>query len=111
MMGHRSGETGAWMGQSVGATLPVLRIRPEPLPEVVPATPARTRGIGWWVFGVFALLLVGRNWALFTTPNVEEGDAAANSILVDNAKHFGQLVGNYSRLGFHHPGPGFLYVH
>jgi hypothetical protein len=62
------------------------------------------------VFGLLATLLVGRNWTLFTTRMYEEGDAAANSILVDNAKHFSQLVGNYSRVGFHHPGPGFLYV-
>jgi hypothetical protein len=78
-----------------------------------PTTPAAPRGTAspvWWVFGLLATLLVGRNWALFTTRMYEEGDAAANSILVDNAKQFTQLVGNYSRVGFHHPGPGFLYV-
>ncbi len=96
------------MGQSVEA-LPVVS-RPAPALSLVDA-PRRPRGLGWWVFGVLATLLVGRNWNLFVTPMVEEGDAAANSILVDNAKHFSQLVGNYSRVGFHHPGPGFLYVH
>ncbi|MBB4517828.1 hypothetical protein [Paraburkholderia fungorum] len=40
----------------------------------------------------------------------ETGDFAANSLLVLQAKHFGLLVGNYSRVGFNHPGPAFLYV-
>ena len=64
----------------------------------------------WWVFPVFAALLLFRSRDLFTRLIVEEGDAAANSILVEQAKGFSQLVGNYSRIGFHHPGPGFLYV-
>jgi hypothetical protein len=80
-----------------------------PVDGAVPARPARNPV--WWMFGLLTALLLGRNWALFRTPMVEEGDAAANSILVDNAKQFSQLVGNYSRVGFHHPGPAFLYVH
>jgi hypothetical protein len=39
----------------------------------------------------------------------EQGDAAANSIITEQAKHFTLLVGNYSRLGFSHPGPAFFY--
>ena len=105
------------MGQSLETASVVPRSRglsavvgsgapPDPaLPATRPASPV------WWVFGLLATLLVGRNWTLFTTRKYEEGDAAANSILVDNAKQFTQLVGNYSRVGFHHPGPGFLYVH
>ena len=66
------------------------------------------------VFGVsagalFALLLL-RNPAVFDRVVYERGDAAANSILASDAKHFGLLVGNYSRFRFHHPGPAFLYV-
>jgi hypothetical protein len=64
----------------------------------------------WWVFLGFAALLLFRSRELFTRVIIEEGDAAANSILVEQAKQFSQLVGNYSRIGFHHPGPGFLYV-
>jgi hypothetical protein len=40
----------------------------------------------------------------------ETGDFAANSLLVLQAKRFDLLVGNYSRVGFNHPGPAFLYV-
>jgi hypothetical protein len=38
------------------------------------------------------------------------GDAAVNSLLVIRAEHLQQLAGNYSRVGFHHPGPAFFYV-
>jgi hypothetical protein len=58
------------------------------------------------VFGV----LVFRNRFLFTTPLYELGDSGANSIIVGQAKHFGLLVGNYSRQGFSHPGPAYFYV-
>jgi hypothetical protein len=55
-------------------------------------------------------LLCVRNRFLFTTKLYEQGDAAANSILITQAKHVTLLVGNYSRQGFHHPGPGYMYV-
>ncbi|MCC6226233.1 MAG: hypothetical protein IT195_07495 [Microthrixaceae bacterium] len=38
----------------------------------------------------------------------EDGDFAANSILIDRALDGRLLVGNYSRVGFHHPGPAIL---
>lgn len=68
----------------------------------------------WWVWAVpftllFALLCV-RNRFLFTTRLYEQGDAGANSILITQAKHFTLLIGNYSREGFHHPGPAYMYV-
>jgi hypothetical protein len=68
----------------------------------------------WWVWAVpfaflFALLCV-RNRFLFTTRLYEQGDAGANSILIEQAKHFTLLIGNYSREGFNHPGPAYLYV-
>ena len=34
----------------------------------------------------------------------------ANSILIEQARHFTLLVGNYSRDHFHHPGPAYMYV-
>ena len=58
---------------------------------------------------LFALLCV-RNRFLFTTRLYEQGDAGANSILIEQAKHFTLLVGNYSREGFNHPGPAYMYV-
>ncbi len=68
----------------------------------------------WWVWVVpsallFALLCV-RNHFLFTTRLYEQGDAGANSILINQAKHFTLLFGNYSREGFNHPGPAYMYV-
>jgi hypothetical protein len=69
---------------------------------------------GWGVFAamsaaVFAILL-GHNSFVFSTRFYEGGDGGANSILAIHAKHFTQLVGNYSRIGFAHPGPAFIYV-
>jgi hypothetical protein len=101
------------------ATSPVSPdpLRPTALAGDTAARATRSRRVGeprprlWWVFPALAALLLLRNRYLFSRAIYEEGDAAANSILVDNAKHFSQLVGNYSRIGFHHPGPAFLYVH
>ncbi|WP_238005290.1 hypothetical protein KZZ52_17270 [Dactylosporangium sp. AC04546] len=61
-------------------------------------------------FLTLATLLVLRNRVLFSAVVNEGGDSGANSILVLRAKDFDQLVGNYSRIGFNHPGPAFLYV-
>ena len=33
-----------------------------------------------------------------------------NSLLVIRAEHFSQLTGNYSRVGFHHPGAALIYM-
>ncbi|GAA4723683.1 hypothetical protein GCM10023263_77060 [Phytohabitans rumicis] len=55
-------------------------------------------------------LLLARNHRVFTGAVYERGDFAANSIITADAKHFELLVGNYSRLGFSHPGPAFFYV-
>lgn len=41
--------------------------------------------------------------------NYETGDFAANSLLIQDAKNFNLFVGNYSRIGFNHPGPAILY--
>jgi hypothetical protein len=55
-------------------------------------------------------VLLARNAFLFTTPEYEDADMAANSILIEQARRFTLLVGNYSRERFNHPGPAFLYV-
>ncbi len=94
-----------------------------PGPETVgtggaPAEPAAPRGDGagrpWWVWAVpFTLLFVMlcvRNRFLFTTRLYEQGDGGANSILIEQAKHFTLLIGNYSREHFNHPGPAYMYV-
>jgi hypothetical protein len=68
----------------------------------------------WWVWAIpFALLFVllcARNWFLFTTRLYEQGDSGADSILIEQAKHFTLLIGSYSREGFNHPGPAYMYV-
>jgi len=58
---------------------------------------------------VFGVLLV-RSRFLFDTRLYEGGDSGANSILIEQAKRFTLLVGNYSREHFNHPGPAYLYV-
>jgi hypothetical protein len=63
----------------------------------------------WWIWVVpsvlLFVLLCARNRFLFTDRLYEQGDSAANSILIAQARHFTLLVGNYSRKGFNHPGP------
>jgi hypothetical protein len=70
--------------------------------------------VGRWVWlGAFALLsglMLIRSSFLFTTRLFETSDQAVNSILVAQAQHFALLHGNYSREGFFHPGPAYLYV-
>jgi hypothetical protein len=74
----------------------------------------RLSAAGRWVWlGSFALLaglLLIRSSFLFTTPLYETADEADNSILVMQAQHFTLLHGNYSREGFWHPGPAYMYV-
>lgn len=63
--------------------------------------------------GVFILttaLLIFANRAQILTSSYAIGDAAANSLLILDAKSFHLWVGNYSRVGFNHPGPAILYV-
>jgi len=72
------------------------------------------RGPRWVVMAattaaLFVLLCV-RNRFLFTTRLYEDADMGANSILIEQARHFTLLVGNYSRDHFHHPGPAYMYV-
>jgi hypothetical protein len=55
-------------------------------------------------------VLLVRNAFLFSRPEYEDADMGANSILIEQARRFTLLVGNYSREGFNHPGPAFLYV-
>lgn len=60
-------------------------------------------------FAIIAILIFSSQDAIRVAGN-EVGDFAANSLLVQDAKTFDLLVGNYSRVGFNHPGPAILYV-
>lgn len=77
-----------------------------------PASAGRLRP--WWVVAALAAALVAllcvRNRFLFTTRLYEDADMGADSILIEQARHFTLLVGNYSRDHFHHPGPAYMYV-
>ena len=68
----------------------------------------------WWIwtvpFAVVLGVLLARNAFLFSSPLYEEADMGANSILIEQARRFTLLVGQYSREKFNHPGPAFLYV-
>src|ERR1700751_2914121 len=57
-----------------------------------------------------AVLLCVRNRFLFSARLYEDADMGADSILVEQARHFTLLAGNYSRDHFHHPGPAYMYV-
>lgn len=57
-----------------------------------------------------AVIVVAHNRWVLHVPVFEDGDAAANAVLIDRATSLRLTVGNYSRLGFNHPGPALLYV-
>jgi hypothetical protein len=92
---------------------PLLGSRsPGPPPRASSITGAGRRP--WWTWAApFALVLtvlVVRSRFLFTVSFYEQGDAGANSILIQQAMHGTLLIGNYSREGFNHPGPAYMYV-
>ena len=60
--------------------------------------------------GTIFAFLVASTWDLLSVPFTVWGDAAANSLLIDRALDGRLVVGHYSRAGFNHPGPAFLYV-
>lgn len=64
----------------------------------------------WTATLITTVVAVVRNGLLFTRAQYPFGDAALNGLLVDRAEHVQQLVGNYSRVGFHHPGPALFYL-
>ena len=61
-------------------------------------------------FLLLAAVLLVRNAYLFSAKIYENADYAANTIAVLQAKRFDLLTGNYSKEGFYHPGPAFLYA-
>ncbi len=55
-------------------------------------------------------LLAAERQLLFDRFMLPVGDNAADDLLVIDAKHLHLLHGNYSRFGFYHPGPWFIFV-
>lgn len=68
-----------------------------------------------WRAFVIWLAMVGGTIAtmdayLFREVVFETDDAAANGLQIRRAKSFEEIEGNYSRWGFHHPGPAMFYL-
>ena len=60
-----------------------------------------------WMLFIFLATVIFLLMADITTIKLatyESGDFAANSLLIQEAKSFSLWVGNYSRVGFNHPG-------
>lgn len=62
------------------------------------------------VFVLISAFMVTLYLPAIKNATMEIGDQAANSLLIQSAKHFELLTGNYSRIGFFHPGPAILYT-
>jgi hypothetical protein len=96
----------------------ISRERETPVPANTAATDRASQAQGrvrlWWVVAMttaaLVVLLCVRNRFLFSTRLYEDADMGANSILVEQARNFTLLIGNYSRDHFHHPGPAYMYV-
>ena len=65
-----------------------------------------------WILAavLFAAILLNNSQLVFHSRQYESDDYAADSLQVIKAKHFRETLGQYSRYGFHHPGPAFFYV-
>lgn len=66
-----------------------------------------------WLLSIYLVTVIFLLLANITTLSMvtyESADFAANSLLIQDAKSFSLWVGNYSRVGFNHPGPAILYV-
>jgi hypothetical protein len=98
------------MGGQETTTAQSLALRPR---SPGPSSPPANRR-PWWIwtapFALVLAVLVIRSRFLFTASFYEQGDAGANSILIQQAMHGRLLIGNYSREGFNHPGPAYMYV-
>ena len=76
----------------------------------MPDKPLRYFALSVGLTAVFLCFLLQVNAGyLFHSRLYEDGDLGANSLSVLRAEHFDELFGQYSRWGFHHPGPGVLY--
>jgi hypothetical protein len=84
--------------------------RPPPKPDVLLrwSLPAVSAAI--WLALAVILAVAGAD-LYFKEPLLQRGDAAVNALQIDNARHFTELYGNYSRFQFNHPGPAFFYVY
>lgn len=96
------------------STTRLRAVREEPLGQRFPQLLAWCRRpdvmAGFAVALTMVVAGVIRNPWIVTQGRIEDGDFAINSILIDRAKHGRLLYGNYSRVGFNHPGPALMYI-
>ncbi len=86
------------------------RLEAPPVPGSAPSPAGGTVRRFLLIFLALAALVTATSFeTLFVLPAHEEGDDAANALQIQHAKRFTELHGNYSRWGFHHPGPAFFY--
>jgi len=60
---------------------------------------------------IFVAIVLNDRQVIFQSYQYETNDVASNSLQVVDAKRLHNVLGNYSRFGFHHPGPAFFYVY
>ena len=76
-----------------------------------PGKPLSARPLhAWLLFVAIAVTLIVTTWNVIGAAGYELADFAANSLLIQEAKTLSLFRGNYSRVGFNHPGPAILYV-
>jgi hypothetical protein len=91
----------------------MMDTRELPRHDTLPAAATRVAPafLTWAVlFLLIVAALVGFEWNMLRHVNHEVSDFAANSLLIQDAKRLHLIYGNYSRVGFYHPGPAILYV-
>ena len=79
-------------------------------PPTVGAIASKWAHAIWPLFFATCLFAIALPPLDFSLASVPYGDHGSNSMLVLKAKSFELLHGNYSRVGFYHPGPYYLYV-
>lgn len=96
---------------AANATRVASRLRSRTGPHLPPAG-RRYRGVGWAAILSVAAFPVSEMIRVMAGPAAVTlyGDQALIAIASRRAAHFQQLLGPYSRTGFHHPGPAVFYL-
>jgi hypothetical protein len=80
----------------------------------IPTPALERRDARWFILLWLGLagIFIGSHFNFYFLGSYTElGDWAANALQIQDARYFRELYGNYSRWGFHHPGPAFFYVY
>lgn len=83
-----------------------------PFPEPSPYRRLRRWSVPWLLAATASLplLMMGASLLVGGGPRAESADDALLTLAMNDAAHGHGLVGAYSRFGWHHPGPSYLYV-